>query len=91
MRAILLLAVLLAVLGMATPQQAEAQAGPRVSASCGVKPVKPVVPVGCKDLLPQCGSRGWEWICVPRDHVTPTGPTPRQPQPVRNLGYDWRR
>jgi hypothetical protein len=38
--------------------------------SCGVVPVKPVPPVGCKDLKPECvcDSNGqnchWEWVCV---------------------------
>lgn len=40
--------------------------------SCGVKPVKPVRPIGCSDLVAECrcDSRGrncrWEWICVRR-------------------------
>lgn len=39
---------------------------------CGVKPVKPVLPVGCRDLRLecQCDERGrnckWVWICVKR-------------------------
>jgi hypothetical protein len=37
---------------------------------CGVVPVKPVPPVGCKDLKPECvcDSNGqnchWDWVCV---------------------------
>lgn len=38
--------------------------------TCGLKPVKPVKPVGCKDLYAecQCDLRGqnchWVWVCV---------------------------
>lgn len=38
--------------------------------TCGVMPVKPVTPVGCKDLKAECvcDARGnnchWEWLCV---------------------------
>jgi hypothetical protein len=38
--------------------------------SCGVVPIKPVPPVGCKDLRPECvcDSNGqnchWDWVCV---------------------------
>jgi hypothetical protein len=37
---------------------------------CGPQPLKPPVPLGCKDLAPLCicGSHGtnchWEWVCV---------------------------
>ena len=37
---------------------------------CGVLPVKPVVPIGCKDLTPQCvcdaagKNCAWQWVCV---------------------------
>lgn len=40
------------------------------SAVCGLTPIKPVVPVGCRDLEPQCQcdekgkNCGWKWICV---------------------------
>lgn len=39
---------------------------------CGLKPLKPLPPLGCKDLVAvcRCDSRGqncrWEWVCVPR-------------------------
>jgi hypothetical protein len=39
------------------------------AAGCGIKPVKPIVPIGCKDLVAQCrcDARGnncaWEWVC----------------------------
>ena len=38
---------------------------------CGIKPIKPIPPIGCKDLLAECvcDNRGenchWEWKCVP--------------------------
>jgi len=38
-------------------------------ATCGILPIKPVPPVGCKDLKPQCvcdnkGNCDWQWLCV---------------------------
>ena len=42
---------------------------------CGIKPIKPIVPVGCKDLIANCicvegpdhlQHCHWEWLCVPR-------------------------
>jgi hypothetical protein len=42
------------------------------SGSCGFLPLKPLVPLGCDDLVAQCrcDSQGqnckWEWICVKR-------------------------
>ena len=41
-----------------------------MGAQCGVVPVKPVTPVGCKDLRAQCqcDTNGtncrWVWVCV---------------------------
>lgn len=43
---------------------------PAGGSGCGVKPVKPVAPVGCRDLVAQCecDERGercrWMWVCV---------------------------
>lgn len=39
-------------------------------AQCAIEPIKPVTPVGCKDVTPQCvtnsnGQSHWNWICVP--------------------------
>lgn len=40
------------------------------AAGCGIVPIKPIPPVGCKDLKPecQCDERGqnckWVWKCV---------------------------
>ena len=45
---------------------------PVVASSCGIKPIKPIPPIGCRDLYAQClcDSRGqycqWEWVCVGR-------------------------
>lgn len=47
------------------PSPSSAQTG------CGLKPLKPLVPLGCRDLVAECrcDSRGqnchWEWVCVP--------------------------
>lgn len=40
------------------------------AAGCGMKPMKPMTPMGCKDLEAECtcDSRGdkcvWQWKCV---------------------------
>ncbi len=39
------------------------------AATCGIPPIKPVTPIGCKDLRPECvcdekgQNCGWRWIC----------------------------
>jgi hypothetical protein len=39
--------------------------------SCGFQPLKPLVPLGCKDLVASCvcDAEGrnckWQWTCVP--------------------------
>jgi hypothetical protein len=43
---------------------------PVCAGGCGMKPMKPMVPMGCRDLAPvcMCDSRGdncrWQWQCV---------------------------
>ena len=45
---------------------------PACASGCGLKPLKPLPPLGCKDLVAvcQCDGRGqnckWVWMCVPR-------------------------
>jgi hypothetical protein len=40
------------------------------ASGCGLVPLKPLIPLGCKDLRPECvcDSQGqnchWEWVCV---------------------------
>jgi hypothetical protein len=53
-----------------TPPTASAPPVPADSVGCGIKPIKPIPPVGCKDLKGQCvcdqnGHCWWEWVCVP--------------------------
>jgi len=61
---LLLVLAILASVSMSTPTSAQS--------GCGIKPIKPIVPIGCKDLVAQCkcDSKGqncsWQWICVPR-------------------------
>lgn len=37
---------------------------------CGIQPIKPIPPIGCKDMRPicACDSHGlncaWQWVCV---------------------------
>ena len=44
----------------------------RAQSGCGLKPLKPLTPLGCKDLVASCvcDARGnnchWEWVCVPK-------------------------
>jgi len=39
--------------------------------ACGFQPLKPLVPLGCRDLRPVCECDAnaknckWKWICVP--------------------------
>lgn len=71
---------------------------PSAFCQCAIKPIKPIPPIGCRDLTPQCvsdnsGHGYWTWICVPSgndqtgstvwEHATPTPlPKPTQPPPV---------
>ncbi len=64
---VLVLMMLLATAALVAPSMpVNAQSG------CGLKPLKPLIPLGCKDVVAQCtcDNRGknchWEWICVPR-------------------------
>lgn len=50
-----------------------ATADPALAGRCiGIKPIKPIKPIGCKDLVLMCtcDSDGtncrWEWVCVGR-------------------------
>jgi hypothetical protein len=60
---------------------------------CAITPIKPIPPLGCKDVTPQCVADGkghatWTWACVKDSDETKTSnfptwkPTPRiQPRP----------
>lgn len=43
---------------------------PICAGDCGLLPLKPLIPLGCKDLSPQCvcNAKGdkcaWQWQCV---------------------------
>lgn len=71
---------------------------PLAFGQCSIKPIKPVPPIGCKDLIPQCvadnsGHASWTWACV-SSAEEPQKPTfggrsvgfpsfkPRSPAPV---------
>lgn len=60
---ILAIAVFLSLMSRGTVRAARAD-------GCGLEPLKPLVPLGCKDLAPvcTCDSNGdhchWDWICV---------------------------
>jgi len=66
---------------------------PLAFAQCSIKPIKPIPPLGCRDLTPQCvsdsnGHASWTWACVPSREETSTSgfptwkPAPRAPIPV---------
>lgn len=60
------LALLGIALGLLFGSSATVRAG-----SCGIVPIKPIPPIGCKDLRPECvcSANGndchWEWVCAP--------------------------
>lgn len=60
---------------------------PSASGQCAIKPIKPIPPIGCKDLTPQCvsdnsGHSYWTWVCVPSNQGdSSTYPTP-PPHPI---------
>ena len=52
----------------------------QATGQCAIKPIKPIPPIGCKDVTPECVSDGngkshWNWICVP--DTTPTATSRR--------------
>jgi hypothetical protein len=64
-------------------------------AQCAIEPIKPIPPLGCKDVTPQCvstsnGQSYWTWICVPdrggadaneeREQQTPAPDNPISPE-----------
>ncbi len=62
------------------------------SAQCAIKPIKPIPPLGCKDVTPQCvtnsnGQSYWTWICVPYNGGADAnaGPTRQTPTPERAI------
>jgi hypothetical protein len=67
-RLVLLTPALALVVGLFTMLPLDACA----SGSCGLPPLKPLVPLGCDDLVAQCrcDAQGlncrWEWVCVKR-------------------------
>ncbi len=65
--------------------------GPLVIGQCAIRPIKPIPPIGCKDVTPECvsdsnGKSHWNWICVPNNAETDTsqGPVwkPHAPEPA---------
>lgn len=54
-----------------TAEQMVVAAGFRSMAfsACGIQPIKPIPPIGCRDLVAQCvldkeGRSYWQWVCV---------------------------
>jgi hypothetical protein len=48
---------------------------------CAIRPIKPIPPIGCKDVTPECvsdsnGNSHWNWICVPSNAETDTNHSP---------------
>lgn len=49
--------------------QVRSEIVPVAAADCGLKPLKPLPPLGCRDLVAQCvidpqGHAYWQWVCV---------------------------
>ena len=65
MRTLLLLTLLAGVLSVEAPSC-------NAATGCGLLPLKPLIPLGCKDLTPvcTCDEKGknckWLWQCVKR-------------------------
>ena len=64
---------------------------PVALAQCAIRPIKPIPPIGCKDVTPECISDGsgkshWNWICVPNNAGADTRNDPvwkpRQTEPA---------
>jgi hypothetical protein len=48
---------------------------------CAIQPIKPIPPIGCKDVTPECvsdsdGKGHWNWICVPDNAGADTSNNP---------------
>ncbi len=61
----------------------------QATGQCAIKPIKPIPPIGCKDVTPECVSDGngkshWNWICVP--DTTPTATSNEWKPSVRSAG-----
>jgi hypothetical protein len=57
------------------------------SAQCGIKPIKPIPPLGCKDVTPQCVTTSnrqsyWTWICVPYSRAAGANAEPARQAPA---------
>jgi len=64
---------------------------PLAMSQCAIRPIKPIPPIGCKDVTPECasdsdGKSHWIWICVRdnagRDTINNPAWKPRAPKPV---------
>src|SRR5271157_212165 len=62
------------------------------SAQCAIEPIKPIPPLGCKDVTPQCvtisnGQSYWTWVCVPDSGGADanSGPARQAPAPERAI------
>lgn len=54
---------------------------PLAIGQCVIRPIKPIPPIGCKDVTPECvsdsnGKSHWNWICVPNNGGTETSNNP---------------
>ena len=64
------LAILIPALALVVPLLAMIPSSVCASGGCGLLPLKPLVPLGCVDLVPQCrcDAQGlncrWEWVCI---------------------------
>ena len=67
---VILLGGFLAIAGMESIIVSTPAAQPCGRFACGMKPIKPIPPIGCKDVLAvctcdsKCRNCHWEWVCV---------------------------
>ena len=69
MRTLRIVAVLLVAWALPARIVSTSAAPNPVAATCGLKPLKPIPPIGCRDLVAQCvidgnGVASWQWVCV---------------------------
>ncbi len=58
------------------------------SAQCAIKPIKPIPPLGCTDVTPQCvtnsnGQSYWTWVCVAYNGSAGANPGPAREAPAQ--------
>jgi hypothetical protein len=59
-----------AIVGLGIGSIFALNAEPACAGQCGIKPIKPIPPIGCKDMVAECScdasgrNCSWRWVCV---------------------------